>query len=635
MEDNIKDKKKMTHREAFGSWVRVMKMWWKREPLIIVIPLLHGIVQGITPFVSIYFVAQIINEIVGGRNLDRLILLVGLNLGMHAVLYILSYALSRWSFARADWGLLWLETRTINTEKMLTMDFANTERARTADLISQIAQSANMGGYGVLNPINQLPSLSRSIVSIITAVGLTITLFTSQIPAGGNLAWLNSPIATVVVIILILGFVVISNALRGKSESYWTKNSDEGLLGNRYFSHVWAITGERDRQLDIRMYEQDKIAKKYNDWTSYGGKLDFFTGTMGKWSRGPRGLLSAGSSAVNNVMTAVIYVFVCLKAWAGAFAVGNATQYIRAITNLSTGVSDLLEYLFLMYNNAAFLRNDFELWDMPDDMHSGTKPIQTAEQKFEIEFKNVSFKYPDTEDWVLKDVSVKLNIGGRMAIVGENGSGKTTFIKLLCRLYDPTQGQILLNGIDIREYDYKQYMNIFSVVFQDFELLAQSLGSNVSVSRKYDADRSRKCLEMAGFGEKLAEWEKGLETCLYKDFEKDGVNISGGEAQKIALARALYRDADFIILDEPTAALDPIAEFEVYSNINEIVGGKSSIFISHRLSSCRFCEVIAVFDHGRIVQIGGHDDLVADNNGKYSELWNAQAQYYVDENLAI
>ena len=209
-----------------------------------------------------------------------------------------------------------------------------------------------------------------------------------------------------------------------------------------------------------------------------------------------------------------------------------------------------------------------------------------------------------------------------------NGSGKTTFIKLLCRLYDPTEGKILLNGIDIQKYNYEEYMGIFSVVFQDFKLFSFSLGQNIAANADYDKARVEYCLKKAGFGERLAQMPNGTDTCLYKDFSENGVEISGGEAQKIALARALYKDAPFIVLDEPTSALDPVAEAEVYSKFNEIVGQKTAIYISHRLSSCWFCDEIIVFDHGLIIQRGSHDDLVADEKGKYAELWRAQAQYY-------
>lgn len=251
-----------------------------------------------------------------------------------------------------------------------------------------------------------------------------------------------------------------------------------------------------------------------------------------------------------------------------------------------------------------------------------------SDRQYEVEFKNVSFKYPGSEIWALKNVSMKFKVGSRLAIVGENGSGKTTFIKLLCRLYDPQEGEILLNGINIRKYNYRDYMNIFSVVFQDFQLISQPLGNNVAGSTNYDEEKVRKALIDAGFGERLETMPEGLNTQLYKDFTENGVEISGGEAQKIAIARALYKDAPFIILDEPTAALDPIAEAEIYAKFNDIAGDKTAIYISHRLSSCKFCDEIMVFHEGSVIQQGTHEMLVAEENGKYYELWHAQAQYY-------
>lgn len=268
---------------------------------------------------------------------------------------------------------------------------------------------------------------------------------------------------------------------------------------------------------------------------------------------------------------------------------------------------------------------------MPNNMYYGTLTTEKrADNEYEIEFHNVSFKYPGTDIYALKNLNLKFNIGQRMAVVGMNGSGKTTMIKLLCRLYDPTDGEITLNGINIKKYEYDEYLNIFSVVFQDFKLFSFTLGQNVAASLNYDSAQAEKCLAMAGFKDRMNTMPKGLDSPLYKDFEEDGVEISGGEAQKIALARALYKDAPFIVLDEPTAALDPVAEFEIYSKFNEIIGDKTAVYISHRLSSCRFCDDIAVFHEGELIQRGSHDALLADKDGKYCELWNAQAQYYTE-----
>ena len=349
---------------------------------------------------------------------------------------------------------------------------------------------------------------------------------------------------------------------------------------------------------------------------------------IGRAARGPMGALFAAGRAVSQAFIGVIYLFAGLKALGGAFGVGSVAQYVGAVAGLAGGLTNLLELVGVLRVNAEFLRTTYEFLDIPNNMYQGSLTTEKrSDRKYEIEFRDVSFQYPGTKTWALRHVSMKFDVGERLAVVGENGSGKTTFIKLLCRLYDPTEGEILLNGIDIRKYNYADYLALFSVVFQDFKLLAQPLGANVAAAEEYDRDRAVQCLEKAGFGDRLKTLPKGLDTCLYREFEDDGVEISGGEAQKIALARVLYQDAPFIVLDEPTAALDPEAEAEVYSKFNDIVEDKTAIYISHRLSSCRFCDEVAVFDHGQVVQQGSHDGLVK-APGKYRDLWEAQAQYY-------
>ena len=338
-------------------------------------------------------------------------------------------------------------------------------------------------------------------------------------------------------------------------------------------------------------------------------------------------------SSYGAFLSIFVYLFVCLKAYAGAYPVGSVVQYIQSLTLLTSGIAGLLDTVIgFAQDNEKYIELVFEFLDTPNKMYQGTLPTEKRmDREYVVEFRDVSFKYPGSDLWALRHVNMKFKVGKRLAIVGENGSGKTTFIKLLCRLYDPREGQILLNGIDIRKYNYRDYMDFFSIVFQDFQLLSQPLGANVAGASEYDADRVIQALTDAGFGDRLAELPDGLETMLYKDFGENGVEVSGGEAQKIAIARALYKDAPFIILDEPTASLDPIAEAEIYSKFNDISGDKTAIYISHRLSSCKFCDEIAVFHEGTVIQQGTHAELVVDETGKYYELWNAQAQYYTEQ----
>ena len=323
------------------------------------------------------------------------------------------------------------------------------------------------------------------------------------------------------------------------------------------------------------------------------------------------------------------YLYIGAKAYIGTFGVGNFFLYTGTVERFLRAVSDFGSSLSQLRQNNDYLLELYRYLDLPDEMYHGTLSVEKREDnKFEIEFRNVSFRYPGSDTYALKNVSFKFRVGERLAFVGMNGSGKTTFVKLLCRLYDPTEGQILLKGIDISKYNYDEYVRLFSVVFQDYFTFDFSLGENVSAKQDYAADKVWSCLKKIGIEEKFAQMERGLETPLGTGYQNDGVEISGGEKQKVALARALYKDSPYIILDEPTAALDPIAEAEVYSKFNEIVGDKTAIYISHRLSSCRLADKILVFHQGEIIQQGSHEQLVADAAGKYHELWNAQAQYY-------
>jgi len=615
---------KLTIREAFSLTMRGYKLLWSRTPGRFISSGLSVAVGAVIPYVGIYIAARLINEIAGPRDPDRLRFYAIAALISAAVLAIVNAGLQRWK--EAETAGTWYDISGIYADKLQTMNFASTEDSKTHELLAHIEQSQNWSSWGLIKLDASFGDLVRPIASILGALALTVSLFTLPVPEdAGAIAILNHPLFVVAIIALMLAVTFIAPMLSIKGRLYWNRRIESAKLGNRVFGAYGYHAYDSGNAMDIRMYRQDIIAHHYmGSNNTYG-----IGGATAKYAQGPMGAYAAASAAVGHVFTAIIYVFVCLKAWGGAFGVGSVTQYIGAITALSGSLSSLISCLGEMRINAGFLRSLFEFLDIPNDMYQGSLTTEKrSDNKYEITFRNVSFKYPGADAYAIKDLSLTFNIGQRLAVVGQNGSGKTTFIKLLCRLYDPTEGEILLNGIDIRKYNYQEYMNIFSAVFQDFKLLSFTLGQNVAAANEYDHEKALDCLSRAGFEERLNNLPDGLKTHLYKDLDKEGVEVSGGEAQKIAMARALYREAPFIVLDEPTAALDPVAEFEIYSKMNEIVGDKTAVFISHRLSSCRFCQDIAVFHEGELVQRGNHDSLIADNGGKYHELWHAQAQYY-------
>ena len=614
-------------RDTIAIHLRAAKDVNRVAPGNLLAVIIYSVVNALSPYATIWLSAQLINELASARRPDVLGKWVVLIIAVTAAVGLIKAALERWKSVKED--LFYRQYHILYADKFLSMDFADSDKQETRDLFTQIEQSANWGGWG-FNYINMYVSWSvEAVAGILGAVALTVSLFTLDVPeTAGTLTVLNHPLFIVGILAVLLAVTLIGPVLSNKANSVWGGLAEESRLGNRLFSHFgFYLRADKEKAMDLRMYRQLDMAEHYTKTNMFGVGSHF-----AQLNATTIGTCEGLSVAVSAILSGVVYVFVCLKALGGAFGIGSVTQYVSAVTKLAGNVSTLLQTVGHMRTNAGFLKTVYEFLDIPNSMYQGSLTTEKrADRQYEVEFRDVSFKYPGSDIWALRHVNMKFKVGKRLAIVGENGSGKTTFIKLLCRLYDPQEGQILLNGIDIRKYRYDDYMNIFSVVFQDFQLICQPLGANVAGSMEYDRDRVHKALIDAGFGDRLATMEKGLDTMLYKDLSEDGVDVSGGEAQKIAIARALYKDAPFIILDEPTAALDPIAEAEIYSKFNDIAGDKTAIYISHRLSSCKFCDEIAVFHEGAVIQHGTHAELVADANGKYHELWNAQAQYYTDK----
>lgn len=308
-------------------------------------------------------------------------------------------------------------------------------------------------------------------------------------------------------------------------------------------------------------------------------------------------------------------------------SIGEVLYISGIILNAVKAITEFQNTFAQWIHQMAYLNTFYDFLKQPNMHYDGTLPIEKRNDgEYEFEFRNVSFAYPQQSEPVLKKVNIKFHLKEKLAIVGLNGAGKTTIVKLLCRLYEPTEGEILLNGINIEKYDYAEYTSIFSVVFQDFALFSFELDENIAGSHEVEEAKLNDVLKRLDMLERVLSFRDATRSLLFKD-NGDGVNVSGGEAQKLAIARALYKNAPFVILDEPTAALDPLAEAEIYENFNTLVENKTTLYISHRMSSCQFCDRILVMDQGEISEEGSHEELLQ-NQKLYAQLWNAQAEYY-------
>jgi len=513
--------------------------------------------------------------------------------------------------------------------KVLNMDYAKVEDISTRNKLDNAKTYSRESDRS----ISALTSHLTSIVNGILTMGLGFALaapilfsYSEQITDFRSFLLSGWGIVTVLAICaaqeLLQSFVLIPKGEKAMDKMY---TDTEGLQASRerdfYQGHT--IYNYRNGK-SIRLYNEQKLIEEKH-WKAHSIIMKIYRkcfADVTKW------VIIMNSIDVFAYL--ILYAFAIFRAVNGAMTAGEVVAFVMYFTRIQYALENVSQNFSSMLTKSQMWTQVFDFLDIPDEKYKGTIPTEKRDDnEYEFEFRYVYFKYPDSEDYVLKDVNLKWQIGEKMALVGKNGCGKSTLVKLLCRLYDPTEGEITLNGIDIRKYKYEEYMALFSVVFQDSKLFSFSLAENVAADTEYDAERVENCVRRAGLSERLDTMENGIETCLYKDFDDKGVEISGGEMQKLCLARAIYKGSPFIVLDEPTAALDPISEHDIYTKFNGIVGTRTAIYISHRLSSCRFCDEITVMENGRIAERGSHDELLS-KGGVYTELWTAQAEYYKD-----
>ena len=506
-------------------------------------------------------------------------------------------------------------------EKLVQMDYSRINSPEVEQILRRIASDQNWGDH-FHSIIRGLHNIWAAIFNVIGAVALGLPILKQIIQYG---SYEIAVISLILIVVIAIGLKCRSYFWAKIMHYMWSTRSKEELTLGWYFAEDFPYQNGKD----IRIYDGTELVKA---WTSSVLKRKVVRDNALKYGSLGEGGYAFCRNMLRGAVEGAAYLIVGILAIAGAMSIGSVVRLAGCLRNFMYGFVELICSLDDLGMRAHQQVSSFEFFELEDEMYKGRLPMEKrSDNQYQIEFRDVSFKYPGSQVYALKNFSMKLKIGEKLAIVGMNGSGKTTMIKLLCRLYDPDEGEILLNGVNIKKFKQEEYSTLFSVVFQDYNLFPFKLGQNVALDTHYDVEKVEKCLQDAGFGDRLQEMPEGLDTYLYTDYDDSGVQISGGEAQKIALARAIYKDSPFILLDEPTAALDPLSEYEIYTHFDQIVGSKTAIYISHRLSSCRFCGKIAVFHEGRLVQLGNHKELVADTEGKYYEMWNAQARYYREQ----
>ena len=603
-----KDKKELSSREKVMPVLKLLfSITAKKFPFFFPLETVKTIITAVRALLPVIVSPMIIDELITDRDVKTLIILATVLIGGEFIIGVILERISN--------QLMKYQQRLDNHFNMLTglhsmeLDFQLTEDKEALDQVEKARTGMDWysgGAYGIAEQIFGFASNVLRVFGLVTIISL------------------NAPLLLLVILayVIIMGFVSAKNNKIG-FEVYKKLAKINRLFG--YFG--WNIVDFRYGK-DIRLYDARKMMVDCWDRNSDASNAQW------KWQAetGMKYYLIGNIANIIRMMGSYLYVgFLAIK---GVFSLGVLVQMIQAADELNNTLGGLVSNTQEILKRCNYAYEFVLFMEYPEALEKGERAVDNEIR--EIEFRNVSFKYPGTDKMILDNISIKIGAGEHLSIVGLNGAGKTTFIKLLCRLYDPTSGEILVNGVNIKEYDYNQYMALFAPVFQDFRLFAFPIEENITLvdedDKEYytgdEAERIEKIIEMVNLAQMMEKLEKGKKTTLFKYFEENGIEPSGGEQQKIAIARALYKSSPVVILDEPTAALDPIAEYEIYKQFHTLVGDKTAFYISHRLSSCRFCDTIAVFSEGKIAEYGNHDTLIKMAGGIYAKMFEAQAQYY-------
>lgn len=583
--------------------------------------LLKNMIHAAVPYVGIVYGCDILNGLVSGSPRQEIMDVVYRLVFATFTLTLLFHILDKMGNAMRD-SIRYRIQKDV-AEKAVNLDYQDLEKQETMQILTAALEGEKESG-GIYWFSDKLGTLIGDIASIVYAFIVLFPILAVAGDAGGNgieqilnSRWMIYLIFLLNLLSMFL-FMWISKAGNQKQYHLYEESLDSVRKDSYFYREILSKyqTGK-----EIRIYGLKDLLLR--DMTAvWREKCDIQSRKIALQER-----ISIEYQVVQAVLLAFSYIVIGMRGVNGVLTGAEVVKYVSALTALGGACRYMVEHFENVLLNMQYLHYYYEYLHLPNRKETGSIFTRNLNEKeLTVAFEHVSFQYPGTDQYSLRDINLTMHYGEKIALVGPNGAGKTTLIMLLCRLYEPTEGRILLNGKDIREYDYREYLNLFGVVFQDFKLFAMNVAENVAASGEYEEALVWECLEKAGIKERVSEMDEGIRTQLFNVGVK-GVEISGGEAQKIAIARALYKSAPFIILDEPTSALDPVAEYEIYAGFDKLVAEKLAVYISHRMSSCRFCERILVLEKGQIAEEGNHDTLLQ-QDGIYAKMWNMQAKNY-------
>ena len=600
----------------FSRLFYIFSLVWQSAPLILIAMMLLCALDGILPVIGAYISSYLLNgiaDLITDKSLGilsesaleamrPLIFLFILNM----VYLFLKRVLNKVStMVTGIAGEL-----VVNHIKLLLIGKAKTLDTRSFDDPAFYEKLENANREANMRPISILNATFSLISAIISAVSFVAVLASL------------SPIAPIIIMVAAMPSALVSLLYRNKNFRYIRFHSKE----RRQMQYYSSLMVNKDRVQEIKILGlADTFTDKYK-----AAFAKYYKGLKSLIIK--EGITQIGVGFITTVVNSLLFIYIAYSVIYGDGKVGDYSLYSGALTSITSYVATLLTSTVTIYEGTLFIDNMIEFMkekrEIISTLDSPAIPMRNVAHK--IEFKNVSFKYPGMENYVLRNVNLTFEDSDSVVLVGLNGAGKSTLIKLLTRLYDPTEGAIYLDGRDLREYDVEALYDIFGIIFQDFGRYAETVGENIrfgDVDREYDGSALSTAATRSGAAAFITELPEGYETPLTRMFEGTGRELSVGQWQKLSVARAFYKDSEILILDEPTAALDPLAEQEVFNQFSRLSEGKIAVFVSHKLSSAVTASKIVVIDGGTVAEVGTHDELMA-LGGRYYELFSTQARRY-------